>query len=112
MPSLVGSEMCIRDRSTSPPQKRTEGLLMKLLQKNKIKINNLSTELCHHRQRSKAHSNEYDNNADNAQQNNRYRLDAAPAGVVGARSRCCPAATVPAAVVFACQETCGPHGRA
>ena len=45
-------------------------------------------------------------------QNNPSRLGAAPAGVVGARSRCCPAATVPAAVVFACQETCGPHGRA
>ena len=45
-------------------------------------------------------------------QNNPYRLGAAPAGVVGARSRCCPAATVPASVVFACQETCGPHGRA
>ena len=28
-----------------PPQKRTEGLLMKLLQKNKIKNNNLNTEL-------------------------------------------------------------------
>ena len=34
--------------------------------------------------------------------NKPYRLGAAPAGVVGARSRCCPAATVPAAVVFAC----------
>ena len=45
-------------------------------------------------------------------QNIPYRLGAAPAGVVGARSRCCPAATVPAAVVFACQETRGPHGRA
>ena len=41
---------------------------MKLLQKNKIKINNLNTELCHHRPRSKAHSNEYDNNADKAEQ--------------------------------------------
>ena len=45
-------------------------------------------------------------------QSNPYRLGAAPAGVVGALSRCCPAATVPAAVVFACQETCGPHVRA
>ena len=45
-------------------------------------------------------------------QNNPYRLGAAPAGIVGARSRCCPAATVPAAVVFACQEACGSHGRA
>ena len=33
-------------------------------------------------------------------QNKPYRLGAAPAGVVGARGRCCPAATVPAAVVF------------
>ena len=31
-------------RATSPPPKRTEGLLMKLLQKNKIK-NNLNAEL-------------------------------------------------------------------
>ena len=31
-------------RATSPPQKSTEGLLMKLLKKNKIK-NNLNTEL-------------------------------------------------------------------
>ena len=50
------------------PKKRTEGLLMKLLQKNKIKMNNLNSELCHHRPRSKAHSNEYDNNADKAEQ--------------------------------------------
>ena len=28
-----------------PPQKRTEGLLMKLLLKNKIQNNNLNTEL-------------------------------------------------------------------
>ena len=39
-------------------------------------------------------------------QNNPYRLGAAPAGVVGARSRCCPPATVPAAVVFACGVSC------
>ena len=30
----------------------------------------------------------------------------APAGVVGTRSRCCPAATVRAAVVFACGFRC------
>ena len=35
-------------------------------------------------------------------QNKPYRLGVVPAGVVGARSRCCPAATVPVAVVFAC----------
>ena len=39
-------------------------------------------------------------------QNKPYRLGAAPAGVIGARSRCCPAATVPAAVVFACGFRC------
>ena len=38
--------------------------------------------------------------------NKPYRLGAAPAGVVGTRSRCCPAATVPAAVVFACGFRC------
>ena len=39
-------------------------------------------------------------------QNKPYRLGAAPAGAVGARSRCCPAATVPAAVVLACGVRC------
>ena len=34
-------------------------------------------------------------------QNKPYRLGAVRAGVVGARGRCCPAATVPEAVVFA-----------
>ena len=33
--------------------------------------------------------------------NNPYRLGLAPAGVIGARGRCCPAATVPVAVVIA-----------
>ena len=51
-----------------PPQKEQSRLLMKLLQKNKIKIINRNTELCHHRPRSKAHSNEYENNADKAEQ--------------------------------------------
>ena len=51
-----------------PPKKTTEGLLMKLLQKHKIKISNRNTELCHHRPRSKARSNEYENNADKAEQ--------------------------------------------
>ena len=39
-------------------------------------------------------------------QNKPYRLGLAPAGVVWARGRCCPAATVPAAVVFACGVYC------
>ena len=60
--------LCTWYQGYIPQTKRTEGLLMKFLQKNKIKINNLNTELCHHRPRSKAHSNEYDNNADKAEQ--------------------------------------------
>ena len=39
-------------------------------------------------------------------QNTPYWLGAAPAGVVGGRSRCYPTATVPAAVVFACGVRC------
>ena len=39
-------------------------------------------------------------------QNEPYRLGVVPAGVVGARGRCCTAATVPAAVVFACGVCC------
>ena len=39
-------------------------------------------------------------------QNKPYRLGAVRAGVVGARGRCCPAATVPVAVVFACGVCC------
>ena len=39
-------------------------------------------------------------------QNISYRLGAAPAGVIGPRGRCCPAATLPVAVVFACGVCC------
>ena len=39
-------------------------------------------------------------------QNKPYRLGAVRAGVVGVRGRCCPAATVLAAVVFACGVCC------
>ena len=93
-----------------PPKKRAEGLLMKLLQKNKIKSSTeiQSSAMIVHEEKRTATSTR----TTQARQDNPYRLGAAPAGVVGARSRCCPAATVPAAVVFACQETCGPHGRA
>ena len=38
--------------------------------------------------------------------NKPYRLGAVRAGVVGARGRCCPAATVPVAVVFPCGVCC------
>ena len=61
-------QVCTSTRATSPPKRRTEGPLMKLLQKNKIKIINRNTELCHHRPRRKAHSNEYENNVDKAGQ--------------------------------------------
>ena len=72
-------------------------LLLKLLEKYN-EIIDRKTELGHHRPRTKAHSNEYENNTHKAEQ--------------ALWSRCCPAATVQIAVVFACQETCGPHGRA
>ena len=39
-------------------------------------------------------------------QNKPYRLGAVRAGVVGARGRCCPAAAVPVAFVFACGVCC------
>ena len=39
-------------------------------------------------------------------QNKPNRLGVLPAGVVGARGRFCPAATVPVAVVFACGVCC------
>ena len=39
-------------------------------------------------------------------QNNPYRLGAVRAGVVRARGRCCPAATVPVAVVLPCGVCC------
>ena len=39
-------------------------------------------------------------------QNKPYRLGTVRAGVVGARGRCCPAATVPVAVVLPCGVCC------
>ena len=39
-------------------------------------------------------------------QNNPYRFGAVPAGVKGARGRCCPAATVSAAVALPCGVCC------
>ena len=39
-------------------------------------------------------------------QNKPYRLSAVRAAVVGAQGRCCPAATVPVAVVFPCGVCC------
>ena len=46
------------------------------------------------------------NTRTHTRQNKPYRLAAVPAGVVGARGRCCPAATVPVAVAFACGVCC------
>ena len=46
------------------------------------------------------------NTRTHTRQNKSYRLGAVPAGVVGARGRCCPAATVPVAVAFACCVCC------
>ena len=76
-------------------------MLLKTNKKNKQnKIINRKTELCHHCPLTKAHSNENENNTHKAEQSLPAWRGAA--GVVGARGRCCPAATVPAAVVFAC----------
>ena len=70
-----------------------------IAEKKQNKIINRKTELCHHRSQTKAHSNEYENNTHKAEQS----LPAwrAPAGAIGPRGRCFPAATVPVAVVFA-----------
>ena len=75
-----------------------------LLKKNKIKSSTekQSSAIIVHKPRRTATSTR----TTRTRQNNPYRLGAAPAGVVGARGRCCPAATVPAAVVFACGVRC------
>ena len=69
---------------------------MKLPQKNKIKSSTeiQSSVIIVHEAKRTATSTRITQ----TRQNNPYRLGAAPAGVVGARSRCCPAETVPAAV--------------
>ena len=54
--------------------------------------------------RSKLFLHEY--KKQHTRQNKPYRLGVVPAGVVGARGRCCPASTVPVAVVFACGVCC------
>ena len=50
-----------------PPPKKSRRPIDKIAPK-KNKIINRRTELCHHRPRRKAHSNEYENNADKAGQ--------------------------------------------
>ena len=74
----MGSEMCIRDRKRALP-----AMIV-----HKAKRTAPSTRTTHKRQ------------------NKPYRLGVAPAGLVGPRGRCCPAATVPVAVAFACCVCC------
>ena len=75
-------------------------VLLKLLKKNKIKYSTefQSSAIIVHKPRRTATSTR----TIRTRQNNPYRLGAAPAGIIGPRGRCCPATTVPAAVVFAC----------
>ena len=79
-------------------------VLLKLLKKNKIKYSTKkqSSAIIVHKPRRKATSTR----TTRTRQNNLYRLGAAPAGVIGPRGRCRPAATVPVAVVFACSVCC------
>ena len=79
-------------------------VLLKLLKKNKIKYSTKkqSSAIIVHKPRRKATSTR----TTRTRQNNPYRLGAAPAGAIGPRVRCCPAATVPVAVVFACSVCC------
>ena len=69
-----------------------------LLKKNKIKSSTekQSSAIIVHEAKRTATSPR----TTHTRQNNPYWLGAAPAGVVGARGRCFPAATVPEAVVF------------
>jgi len=67
----------------SPPKQRTEGPVVHEAKRTSTSMSTIYTR-----------------------HNKPYRLGAAPAGVVGTPSRCCPAATVPAAVVFACGFPC------
>ena len=86
----MGSEMCIRDRSAavlletkSSTEKQSSAIIV-----HKSKRTATSTRTIHTRQ------------------NKPYRLGAVRAGVVGARGRYCPAATVPVAVVLPCGVCC------
>ena len=70
-----------------------------LLKKNKIKS---STEKQSSAIIVKKQSAQQRVREQHTKQNNPYRLSLAPAGVIGARGRCCTAATVPVAVVIPC----------
>ena len=50
------------------PPKKSRRPIDEIAPKKQNKIINRNTELCHHRPRRKAHSNEYENNADKAGQ--------------------------------------------
>ena len=91
--------MCIRDRSYYLAVSTAV-----LLKTNKIQSSTekQSSAIIVHKPKRTATSTR----TIHTRQNKPCRLRAAPAGVVGARSRCCPAATVPAAVVFACVVCC------
>ena len=79
-------------------------VLLKLLNKNKKKSSTekQSSAMIVHTPRRTATSTR----TTRTRQNNPYRLGAAPAGAIGPRGRCFPAATVPVAVVFACVVCC------
>ena len=78
-----GGETSTRKTSTS--------ISNAMLLKKKKEIINRKADHCHHRPRSKAHSNEYENNKHKGQQ--------------ALRSRCCPAATVPDPTMVACDTS-------
>ena len=102
----MGSEMCIRDRcpQLSYSLAVSAAVLLKLLKKSKIKSSTekQSSAIIVYNPRRTATSTR----TTRTRQNNPYRLGAAAAGVIRPRGRCCPAATVPAAVVFACGVCC------
>ena len=79
-------------------------VLLKLVKKNKIKSSTekQSSAIIVRNPRRTATSTR----TTRTRQNNPYWLGAAPAGVIGLRGRCCPAATLSVAVVFACGVCC------
>ena len=79
-------------------------VLLKLLKTNKIKSSTekQSSAIIVHKPKRTATSTR----TIRTRQNRPYRLGAAPAGAIGPRGRCCPAATLPVSVVFACGVCC------
>ena len=67
----------------------------------------ISTKMCKLNSQQSSDRNCFcTNTRTHTRQNKPYRLGAVPAEVVGVRGRCCPAATVPVAVAFACGVCC------